>query len=65
MLIYLLCIRKKDRHGKLNYRPASILPLSSKLFEHTLYEQEDNHTKDIFSNIREDFEKHSAPDIHY
>ena len=29
--------KKKDRHDKSNYRPVSILPLSSKPFEHTFY----------------------------
>ena len=39
--------KKKDRHDKSNYRPVSILSLLSKLFEPILYEQIDNHTKDI------------------
>ena len=51
MLIYLLYI-KKDRHGKLNYRPVSILSLLSKPFERILYEQIDNHTKEILSKYQ-------------
>ena len=35
-------LKKKDRHGKSNYRPVSILPLLSKPFELILYEQIDS-----------------------
>ena len=56
--------KKKDLHDKSNYRPFSIL-LLSKPFERILYEHIDSHTKNIFSNIREDLEKDSAPNIHY
>ena len=44
--------KKKDRHDKSNYRPVSILPLLSKPFERILYEQIDNHTKDILSKYQ-------------
>ena len=39
--------KKDDRLDKSNYRPVSILVLSSKLFELNLYEQTDSHTKDM------------------
>ena len=39
--------KKDDRLDKSNYRPVSILVLSSKLFERNLYEQTDSHTKDM------------------
>ena len=39
--------KKEDRLDKSNYRPVSILVLSSKLFECNLYEQTDSHTEDI------------------
>ena len=56
--------KKKDRHDKSSYRPVSILLLSKPL-ECILYEQIDNHTKDILPNYPGDFEKNSAPNIHY
>ena len=49
--------KKKDRHGKSNYRPGCILPLLSKPFERILYEQVDSHTKDILSNYQGGFRK--------
>ena len=49
--------KKKDRHDKSNYRPVSILPLLSKPFERTLYEQIDRHTKDILPKYQEGFRK--------
>ena len=66
--MHLLYIRRdcrKDRHDKSNYRPVSILPLLSKPFESILYEQIDNHTKDIFLKYQGGFRKNSAPNIHY
>ena len=48
---------KKDRYDKSNYRPVTILPLLSKLFERILYEQIDNHTKDILSKYQRGFRK--------
>ena len=44
--------KKKDHHDKSNYRPVSILPLLLKPFERILYEQIDNHTKDILSKYQ-------------
>jgi hypothetical protein len=41
--------KKKDALDKANYRPVSILPTLSKVFEGVLTEQLDNHLKDIFS----------------
>ena len=52
--------KKKDRHDKSNYRPVSILPLLSKPFERILYEQIDNHTKDILSKYQGGFRKKSS-----
>ena len=49
--------KKKDCHDKSNYRPVSILPLLSKPFERTLYEQIDSHTKDILSKYQGGFRK--------
>ena len=49
--------KKKGRHDKSNYRPVSILPLLSKPFERILYEQIDNHTKDILSEHQGGFRK--------
>ena len=46
---------KKDRHGKSNYRPVSILPLLSKPFQCILYEQTDSHTKDILPKYQGGF----------
>ena len=49
--------KKKDHHDKSNYRPVSIVPLLSKPFERILYEQIDNHTKDILSKYQRVFRK--------
>ena len=49
--------KKKDRHDKSNYRPVSILPLSSKPVEGILHEQIDSHTKDILSKYQGGFRK--------
>ena len=51
-----LVYKKKDHHHKSNYRTVSI---------RILYEQIDNDTKDIISNISEDFEKNSANNIYH
>ena len=56
--------KKKDRHDKSNYRPVSILPLLSKLFQRILYGQIDSHTKDILSKYQEGF-RNSFRNIHY
>ena len=53
--------KKKDRCDKSNYRPVSILPLLSKLFERILYEQMYSHTKDILSEYWEVFGKIQFP----
>ena len=44
-------------HNKSNYRPVSILSLLLKPFERILYEQIDNHTKDILSKYQGGFRK--------
>ena len=46
---------EKDSHDESNYRPVSILPLLSKLFERILYKQIDSYTKDILSKYLGDF----------
>ena len=52
-----LVYKNKDRHGKSNYRTVSILPLLSKPFESILYEEIDNHTKDILSKYQGGFQE--------
>ena len=49
--------KQKDRHDKSNYRRVSILPPLSKPFERILYEQIDDHTKDILSKYQGGFRK--------
>ena len=49
--------KKKDRHQKSNYRPVSILLLLSKPLERILFEQIDNHTKDVLSKYQGGFRK--------
>ena len=49
--------KEKGCHDKSNYGPVSILPLLSKPFERILYEQIDNHTKDILSKYQGGFRK--------
>ena len=39
--------QKKYHRDKSNYTPVSTLPLLSTSFEHSVYYQIDNHTKDI------------------
>ena len=56
MLVYLSPVyNEKDSHDESNYRPVSILPLLSKLFERILYKQIDSYTKDILSKYLGDF----------
>ena len=61
ILKWWLDIPLRTMREKSNYRPVSILPLLSKPFERVLCEQINSHTKDILSNIREDFEKIQLP----
>ena len=42
----------KTRDQNSNHRPASILQLVSKPFEHVLYEQRDSHTKDTLAKYQ-------------
>ena len=53
--------KKKDHHDRSNYCPVSILPLLSKPFERILYEQIDNHNKDILSKHQGGFGKKVQP----
>ena len=43
------CHKKDDTTDKSNYRPISILPTVSKLFERIMYEQAANHMNSFFS----------------
>ena len=44
--------KKGDKHGKSNYRPVSILPILSKVYEKCLYKQVENFMENIFSNLQ-------------
>ena len=52
--------KKKDRHYKSNYRPVSILPLLNVFYMSKLIAI----PKIYCQNIREDFERNSAANIH-
>ena len=64
MLECLLFLRKKDPFDVQNWRPVSILPITSKLFERTLEEQLSDHFENIFnphlSAFRKGFSCHSV-----
>ena len=50
-------LKKKDPFDVQNYRPASILPIISKLFERTLEEQLSKHFENIFNPYLSAFRK--------
>ena len=50
-------IYKKEPFDKNNYRPVSILPLLSKVYERVIYEQELNYFEPFFSDILCRFKK--------
>ena len=49
--------KKGDRHDKSNYRPVSILPILSKVYEKCLYKQVANYMETILSNFQCGFRK--------
>ena len=52
--------KKKSRNEKENYRPVSILPNLSKIFERCIYDQLKSYLYKLLSNISADLEKGSA-----
>ena len=50
-------IYKKEPFDKNNYRPVSILPLLSKVYERGIYEQASNFFKHFFKEILRGFRK--------
>ena len=57
--------RNDDPLDKENYRPVSILPLLSKVFEKLIYKQLSNYIESFLSPILLVFEKHTIPNIIY
>ena len=49
--------RKSGKHGKSNYRPVSILPILSKVYEKCFYKQIENYMENILSNFQCGFVK--------
>ena len=49
--------KKGDRHDKSNYRPVSILPILSKVYEKCLYKQVANYMETILANFQCGFRK--------
>ena len=49
--------KKDDVHDKSNYRPVSILPILSKVYERCLYKQIENYMENILSNCQCGFRK--------
>ena len=49
--------KKGDKHEKSNYRPVSILPILSKVYEKCLYKQIENYMENILSNFQCGFRK--------
>ena len=60
-------IFKKDDHlDKSNYRPVSILPLLSKVYERIIYKQLSQHSEQFLSSILCDFRKaHNTQHPHF
>ena len=52
-----LAFKKGDKHDKSNYRPVSILPILSKVYEKCLYKQIENYIDNILSNFQCCFRK--------
>ena len=52
-----LAFKKGDKHDKSNYRPVSILPILSKVYEKCLYKQIENYMENILSNFQCGFRK--------
>ena len=51
--------KKKDNLDKVNYRPVSILPAISKIYEGLLVEQMTCHFQGIFDNYLSAFRRHT------
>ena len=49
--------KKGDKNDKSNYRPISILPIFSKVYERYLYKQTENYMENILSNFQCGFRK--------
>ena len=49
--------KKGGKHDKSNYRPVSILPILSKVYEKCLYKQIENYMENILSNFQCGFRK--------
>ena len=49
--------KRGDKHDKSNYRPVSILPILSKVYEKCLYKQIENYMENILSNVQCGFRK--------
>ena len=49
--------KRGDKHDKSNYRPVSILPILSKVYEKCLYKQIENCMENILSNFQCGFRK--------
>ena len=49
--------KKGDKNDKSNYRPISILPIFSKVYERYLYKQTENYMENILSNFQSGFRK--------
>ena len=49
--------KKGDKHDKSNYRPLSILPILSKVYEKCLYKETKNYMENILSEIQYSFKK--------
>ena len=47
-----LVFEKGDNHDKSNYRPVSILPVLSNVYEKCLYKQKENYIENILSNFQ-------------
>ena len=58
-------MQKVNPFDKKNYRPVSILPLLSKVYEREIYEQTSNYFELFFNEILRDLEKHLARNILY
>ena len=49
--------KRCDKHDKSNYRPISMLPILSKVYEKCLYKQIENYMENILSNFQCGFRK--------
>ena len=56
---------KKDPFDKKDYRPVSILPLLSKVYERVMYEQPSNYFEPFFNDILGRFRKAQVRNMFY